>query len=177
MVNPYYMGTPENYSKLNSVYREYFDLGRPSARGSFCVSRLPGTISVEITFIATRNLRKKGRVYQHGRLPSHTAVPGTLDGDTLYLSAKSAPGAGDDFESQFRASIESRLRLLKLTGMGLENVVSANVYLRDLSDMPKMNEIFHEYFPVNPPVRTTVQVLEVGRRSKVREEISVVAVR
>ena len=176
MVNPYYLG-PENYGKLNSVYSEYFDLGRPSARASFCLSRLPGTISVEITFIATRNMQKKGRVYPHGRRPTHTAVPATIDGNTMYLSAKSAPGAGDDIESQFRASIESRLRILKIAGMGLENVVSTNVYLKNLDDMPKMTEIFREYFPSNQPVRTTVQVMQEGPREKVLEEISMIAVR
>ena len=176
MVNPYYLGH-DNYGKLNSVYREYFDLGRPSARGSFCLSRLPGTISVEITFIATRNLQKKGRVLPHGRRPSHTAVPATIDGNTMYFAAKSAQGAGDDVESQFRASMEHWSRVLKLAGMGFENVVSTNVYLKDLADMPKMTEVFREYFPDNPPVRTTVQVIEDGSRAKVREEISMVAVR
>ena len=176
MVNPYYLG-PENYAKLNSVYKDYFELGQASARASFCLSRLPGTISTEITFIATRNMKTKGRVIQHGRRPSHTAVPGMLDGDTLYLSAKSAPGAGDDIESQFRESIESRLRLLQLAGMGFENVVSTNVYLKNLDDMPKMTEIYREYFPNNPPVRTTLQVVQGGRRDKVLEEFSLIAVR
>jgi len=176
MVNPYYLGH-DNYAKLNSVYREYFDLGRPSARGSFCLSRLPGTISVEITFTATRNLQKKGRVLPHGRRPSHTAVPATIDGNTMFFAAKSAPAAGDDVESQFRASMEHWRRVLKLAGMGFENVVSTNVYLKDLDDMPKMTEVFREYFPESPPVRTTLQVIQEGSREKVRQEISMIAVR
>ena len=108
MVNPYYLGA-ENYAKLNSVYKDYFELGRASARASFCLSRLPGDISVEITFVATRNLQKKGRVIPHYMRPRHTSVPGTIDGDTLFLSAKSAMNAGDDIESQFvsRCSISS----------------------------------------------------------------------
>jgi 2-iminobutanoate/2-iminopropanoate deaminase len=50
------------YGKLNSVYREFFRLGTAPSRASFCVSKLPGTISVEITFIATRDRANKGRV-------------------------------------------------------------------------------------------------------------------
>ena len=61
--------------------------------------------------------------------------------------------------------------------MGLENVVSTNVYLKNLDDMPKMTEIFREYFPSNQPVRTTVQVMQEGPREKVLEEISMIAVR
>ena len=176
MVNPYYLG-PENYAKLNSVYKDYFELGRASARASFCLTRLPGTISTEITFVATRNLAAKGRVIPHYMRPGHTAVPGTLDGDRLFLSAKSAGRAGDDIESQFRQSMQYQLDSLKLTGMGFENVVSTNVYLKNLDDMPKMTELFREYFPNNPPVRTTLQVIEAGPREKVLEEISMIAVR
>ena len=60
-------------------------------------------------------------------------------------------------ESQFRQSMQYQLDSLKLAGMGFENVVSANVYLKDLADMPRMTELFREYFPNNQPVRTTVQ--------------------
>jgi 2-iminobutanoate/2-iminopropanoate deaminase len=176
MVNPYYLG-PENYAKLNSVYKDYFELGRACARASFCLSRLPGTISTEITFVATRNMNTKGRVIPHYMRPRHTSVPGTLDGDTLFLSAKSAANAGDDVESQFRQSMQYQLDSLKLTGMGFEHVVSTNVYLKNLDDMPKMTEVYREFFPNNPPVRTTVQVIEGGPREKVLEEISMIAVR
>ncbi|MDA1314031.1 MAG: RidA family protein [Acidobacteria bacterium] len=176
MVNPYYLGS-DNYEKLNSVYQNYFELGRASARASFCLSRLPGDISVEITFVATRNLRKKGRVIPDYMHPRHTSVPGTLDGDTLFLSAKSAADAGDNIESQFRKSMQYQLDSLKLAGMGWEHVVSANVYLKDLGDMPRMTELFREYFPNNQPVRTTVQVVEDGPRAKVLEEIALIAVR
>jgi 2-iminobutanoate/2-iminopropanoate deaminase len=176
MVNPYYIGA-DSYAKLNSVYKDYFDLGRASARASFCLSRLPGDISVEITFAATRNLQKKGRVIPDYMRPRHTSVPGTLDGNTLFLSAKSAIGAGDDIESQFRQSMAYQLDSLKLAGMGFENVVSANVYLKDLGDMPRMTELFREYFPNNQPVRTTVQVVEDGPRAKALEEIALIAVR
>jgi hypothetical protein len=37
--------------------------------------------------------------------------------------------------------------------------------------------LFREYFPNNPPVRTTLQVIESGPREKVLEEISMIAVR
>ena len=51
-----------NYGQLNSVYKDFFALGTAPSRASFCVSKLPGTISVEITFIATRDRKNKGRV-------------------------------------------------------------------------------------------------------------------
>ena len=71
-----------------------------------------------------------------------------------------------------RDSIESIRDILKLAGMNLANVVDAHVYLKDMGQMEAMNAIFKEYFPKNPPARTTVQVIQDQL-----EQIQVVAVR
>src|SRR5690606_11532793 len=93
----------QTYGKLNSVYKEYFPLGLAPSRASFCVSRLPGTINVEITFVATRDRANKGRVVPDSPGPSPTSSNGgVLAGDTLYTSGKS--GSGDTLEKQMRAS-------------------------------------------------------------------------
>ena len=159
------------YGKLNSVYKEYFPLGLAPSRASFCVSKLPGTISVEITYIATRNRAGKGRVVPDSAGPSPTSSNGgVLDGDTLYTSGKS--GSGDTLEKQMRDSLESIRGILKLAGMGMEHVVDAHVYLKDIKQIDAMNAIFKEYFPKNPPARTTVQVVQ-----NQLEQVQVVAVR
>jgi 2-iminobutanoate/2-iminopropanoate deaminase len=175
-VNAYYLG-PENYAKLNSVYKDYFEFGTAPARASFCLSRLPGTISVEITFIATRDLTTKGRVLPHYMKPSPTSSPATLAGDTMYLSAKSSPQPGGDFESQMRGSLQLLRDSLLLGGMDYENVVSAHVYLKDLADMPRLDAIFSEVFGQYPPARTTIRVREEGPREAVVEEVALIAVR
>jgi 2-iminobutanoate/2-iminopropanoate deaminase len=145
------------YGKLNSVYKDYFRLGTAPSRASFCVSKLPGTISVEITFIATRDRANKGRVVPDSAGPSPTSSNGgVLAGDTLYTSGKS--GSGATIEQQMRDSLNSIAGILKLAGMNLEHVVDAHVYLRDISQMNAMDAVFSEYFPKNPPARTTVQV-------------------
>jgi 2-iminobutanoate/2-iminopropanoate deaminase len=159
------------YGKLNSVYRDYFPLGLAPSRASFCVSKLPGTIGVEITYIATRDRTGKGRVVPDSAGPSPTSSNGgVLSGDTLYTSGKS--GSGDTLETQMRDSLESIRGILKLAGMGMEHVVDAHVYLKDIGQMDAMNAIFKEYFPKNPPARTTVQVIQHQL-----EQVQVVAVR
>jgi 2-iminobutanoate/2-iminopropanoate deaminase len=164
-----YQGT--TYSKLNSVYKEYFKLGLAPSRASFCVSKLPGTISVEITFIATRDRANKGRVVPDSAGPSPTSSNGgVLSGNTLYTSGKS--GSGATVQEQMRNSLESIRGILKLAGMGLEHVVDAHVYLKDIGQMEAMNAVFKEYFPSNPPARTTVQVIQHQL-----EQVQVVAVR
>jgi len=145
------------YGKLNSVYRDYFRLGTAPSRASFCVSKLPGTISVEITFIATRDRARKGRVVPDSAGPSPTSSNGgVLDRDTLYTSGKS--GAGATIEEQMRDSIRSIRDILALAGMTLDHVVDTHVYLQNVSQMSAMDAIFKEAFPNNPPARTTVQV-------------------
>jgi 2-iminobutanoate/2-iminopropanoate deaminase len=159
------------YGKLNSVYKEYFPLGLAPSRASFCVSKLPGTIGVEITYIATRDRASKGRVVPDSSGPSPTSSNGgVLAGDTLYTSGKS--GSGDTLDQQMRDSLESIRGILKLAGMGLEHVVDAHMYLKDIGQINAMNGIFKEYFPKNPPARTTVQVIQHQL-----EQVQVIAVR
>lgn len=159
------------YGKLNSVYKDYFPYGTAPSRASFPVSKLPGTISVEITYIATRARASKGRVVPDSAGPSATSSNGgVLAGETLYTSGKS--GAGDTLEKQMRESLESIRGILKLAGMGMEHVVDAHVYLKDIGQMAAMNAIFKEYFPKNPPARTTLQVIQHQL-----EQVQVVAVR
>jgi 2-iminobutanoate/2-iminopropanoate deaminase len=159
------------YGKLNSVYKDFFQLGTAPSRASFCVSRLPGTISVEITFIATRDRARRGRVIPGALGPSPTSSNGgVFADDTLYTSGKS--GSGGTLEEQMRDSLESIRDILAVAGMNLEHVVDAHVYLKDINQMDAMNAVFRKYFPDNPPARTTLQVVQHQL-----EQVQVVAVR
>jgi 2-iminobutanoate/2-iminopropanoate deaminase len=157
--NVYYLdpdGKAQTYAKLNSVYRDYFPLGLAPSRASYKVSKLPGTISVEMTYIATRDTAHSGRVIPaYNRQNQTSSRGGVLAGDTLYTSGRSAPGK--TMEEQMRASLETIRDIVKLAGMNMEHIVDAHVYLNDIGQMDNMNTVFKEYFPKNPPVRTTVQ--------------------
>lgn len=173
--NAYFLDPQEGkgpaYASLNSVYKNFFALGTAPSRASFCVSKLPGTIRVEVTFIATRDRKNKGRVVPDSAGPSQTSSNGgMLDGDTLYTSGKS--GAGMTLEAQMRDSLDSIKKILAMAGMDLRHVVDAHVYLKDIGQMDAMNAAFREYFPRNPPARTTVQVFQ-----QQLEQVQVVAVR
>ena len=174
-VNVYFLDPEGNrgpvYGQLNSVYKNFFTMGSASSRASFCVSRLPGTISTEITFVATRDSDSKGRVVPgYMRTSPTSSGGGVLAGDTLWTSGKS--GAGETVAEQMRDSLEKIRDTLNLAGMDMEHVVDAHVYLKDIADMDEMNAVFKEYFPNNPPVRTTLQVVQSQL-----EQVQVVAVR
>ena len=147
-----------SYAQLNSVYKDFFPLGLAPSRASYCVSKLPGTIKVEMTYVATRDRAHSGRVIPaYNRQNQTSSRGGVLDGGTLYTSGRSNPGA--NVEEQMRGALETIRDILKLAGMDMEHVVDAHVYLTDLGKMDVMNAVFKDYFSRNPPVRTTVQVM------------------
>ena len=62
-----------------------------------------------------------------------------------------------DIEIHTRRVFESMKAILKSAGMGMENVVKVTVFLADLADYSKFNEIYNDYFRTDPPpARTTV---------------------
>ena len=67
----------------------------------------------------------------------------------------STPG---DAPTQIRGCFEKLKGLLLEAGLTMKDIVKVNVYLADISDREKhLNQIWVEYFPANPPCRTTVQ--------------------
>ena len=65
-------------------------------------------------------------------------------------------------------------RLLEAAEMTLENVVKCSIFLKDLNDFAKVNEIYASYFKGTPPARETVQVARLPL--DVTIEISCIAI-
>jgi 2-iminobutanoate/2-iminopropanoate deaminase len=65
--------------------------------------------------------------------------------------------------------------ILKAAGMDFTNVVKTSIFLKDMGNFPKVNAIYGEYFPSNPPARETVEVSRLPK--DVNVEISCIAVK
>jgi len=61
-----------------------------------------------------------------------------------------------DIHSQTRRVLQNIRAILEAAGSSLDHAVRMGVFLADLSDFGAMNEVFREFFPNNPPARTTV---------------------
>ena len=61
-------------------------------------------------------------------------------------------------EAETRQVLTNLKQVLEAAGSGLNYVVKTTVFLRDMADIPKMNAIYAEFFPENPPARSTVAV-------------------
>ncbi|WP_323845732.1 RidA family protein [Microbulbifer magnicolonia] len=64
---------------------------------------------------------------------------------------------GETFEEQTRYTLENCARQLTNAGCGLEDVFKVNVYLPDLGDWERFNEIYVDYMRKPYPVRTAIQ--------------------
>ncbi|WP_342451322.1 RidA family protein [Piscinibacter koreensis] len=78
-------------------------------------------------------------------------------------------------EDQTKLVLENLKAVLESSGMTMEHVVSTSVFLKDLNDFAKMNQVYGTYFKTSPPARATVEVARLPRDVKV--EISAIAVR
>jgi 2-iminobutanoate/2-iminopropanoate deaminase len=102
-------------------------------------------------------------------------------GQTLYLSGQIAidPATNQllsngSIEDQTRRVLDNITAVLAAGGLTLNHVVSTTVYLKDMNDFGKMNEVYATYFKNAPPARATVEVARLPRDAKV--EISGIAV-
>ncbi len=61
-------------------------------------------------------------------------------------------------EAQTRQVLNNIKAILEAAGYGLNNVVKTTVYLKDLNDFAKMNQVYATFFDSQPPARAAFQV-------------------
>lgn len=76
-------------------------------------------------------------------------------------------------EAEARQIFENIINILKSLNSDLNNVLKVNIYLKDLEDFPKVNEIYQNYFKDNFPARTTIGGLSLPKNALI--EIDVIA--
>ena len=77
-------------------------------------------------------------------------------GNTLYIAGKGAHTEPFEIKAHTEIVLQELQNALEANGSSMEQVLKVNVYLADLADYKKMNEVFRGRFGKNPPVRTTV---------------------
>lgn len=77
----------------------------------------------------------------------------------------------DDIEHQTHRVMQNLAAVLKECGLGFENVIKTTVFLTDLSDFTKVNEIYGTYFPTPYPARSCVQVAALPKGAKIEAEL------
>ncbi|ADD02703.1 endoribonuclease L-PSP [Thermoanaerobacter italicus Ab9] len=97
----------------------------------------------------------------------------------LYTSGQIAidPATGElvegGIEAQTERVLENIKAILKAAGMDFNNVIKTTVFVTNIRDFAKINEIYGKYFKDNPPVRSLVEVKSLPKGALI--EIEVVA--
>ena len=79
-----------------------------------------------------------------------------------------------DIAAQTERVLENLKAVLEASGASLASVVKTTVFLQDMAEFAKMNEVYARYFAENPPARSTVQAARLPRDVKV--EIDCIAI-
>ena len=105
---------------------------------------------------------------------------GFVAGNTLYVAGQQGPDdhgkvTGTTIEFQTERTIAAIQRIVEKAGFKMTDLVNVTVYVTDLNDVPKMNEVYKRLMPNPKPARATVKVAGLIGDAKI--EISAIAVK
>jgi 2-iminobutanoate/2-iminopropanoate deaminase len=89
-----------------------------------------------------------GVAYLSGQIPQDPATNQLVEGDIAIQTDR---------------VLRNIQAVLEASGASLASVLKTTVYLKDMADFPKMNEIYAKFFVENPPARSTVQAARLPR--------------
>lgn len=99
-------------------------------------------------------------------------------GDVVYVAGEKgiSPETGKIVEggivAETRQTLDNVTAILEEAGLTMDDAVRSVVYMTDLSDFAAMNEVYAEYFKVDPPGRTTVEVTSLPAGAHVEIEVT-----
>jgi 2-iminobutanoate/2-iminopropanoate deaminase len=91
----------------------------------------------------------------------------------IALDPKSGEMVPGDIQTQTRQVLSNIKAVLVAAGSSLERVVKTTVFLRSMDDFAKMNAVYGESFPANPPARSTIEASRLPKGAAV--EIDAIA--
>jgi 2-iminobutanoate/2-iminopropanoate deaminase len=101
-------------------------------------------------------------------------------GNILYISGQIAidPNSGnlvtDNIEAETTLVMQNLKAILEAANMSFENVIKSSIFVSDMNDFSKINEVYGQYFnSETAPARETVEVANLPKFVNV--EISVIA--
>ena len=107
--------------------------------------------------------------------------PATVTGNLVFVSGQAGKDprtgqlAGPDVEAQTEQALRNIAAILQAAGSGLSHVLRCGVFLVDIREFPRMNEVYARTFQGHRPARTTVEVSRLPGDG-LRVEIDAIAV-
>jgi len=115
-----------------------------------------------------------------GFTPGMLFSNGYVAGNTLYVAGQQGPDSkgnvtSTDITLQTTNAIAAVKQVAEEAGFEMSDIVSVTVYVTDLNDVPKMNEVYRKLIPDPKPARVALQVAGLIGGAKI--EIAAVAVK
>jgi 2-iminobutanoate/2-iminopropanoate deaminase len=107
----------------------------------------------------TQAIVHNGLAFLSGQIPLDPATGQLVEGDIA---------------AQTTRVLENLKAVLEACGSGLDSVVKTTVFIKDMGEFAKMNDVYAKYFSQNPPARSTVEAARLPR--DVRVEIDAIAI-
>jgi len=103
-------------------------------------------------------------------------------GNLIFVSGQGAwdPKTGNlmahgDIAAQTEIILENIKSILETAGCTLDDVVKSNVFIKDLKEFSKYNEVYKKYFTDNCPARTTVKITDFEEGMQVEMDVIALA--
>ncbi len=97
-------------------------------------------------------------------------------GNFLYLSGQlgvdpdTGDMMGDDLETQTRQSVKNIGSILSSVGLSFADVIKTIVFLSDMQNFSRMNKVYQEYFNIDPPARSCIEVSRLPKNALIEIE-------
>jgi len=106
--------------------------------------------------------------------------PAVEANDIIFISGQLPidPSTGEiinDIKEATRQILINIQTILKKTDLDMSNVVKTTIFLKNIKDFPAVNEIYADFFPDEPPARSTIEASVLPREAPI--EIEAIAIR
>jgi 2-iminobutanoate/2-iminopropanoate deaminase len=100
--------------------------------------------------------------------------------DIIFISGQLPidPATGEiinDIKTATRQVLLNIQTIMKETGLDMSSIVKTTIFLKNMADFPVVNEIYADFFPEEPPARSTIEVSSLPKGAPI--EIEAIAIR
>ncbi|MGO9117591.1 MAG: RidA family protein [Desulfomonilaceae bacterium] len=91
---------------------------------------------------------------------------GIKSGNLIFVSGQVALNQQNkqiegDIKQQTHTVLTNLSKILEAAGSGMDHVVKTTIFLFDMGDFLRVNEVYASFFGENPPARSTIQVAKL----------------
>jgi len=93
----------------------------------------------------------------------------------IAINPKTNVLVNDSIIAETKQVLENIEAILSAAGTDMQHIVKTTIYLTNIGNFKKVNEVYGQHFKKNPPARETVEVCNLPKNASI--EISVIAVK